>query len=188
MIFIIGILVVLLTIGWYLEKFLIKKNWSNPFLNTFYIFNMIFSSPFNVLFGVIVTSFIGIILALYQFDIVNPSNTNITKLINPPIAGIITLSIITIILFIVLTIFSGITVYRIWADDKGIKGYKNLLEFSKRFIFRIPLLIVTLGFFLPNLMMGEITSLSYEIMVHGLYVIPIFMLITKKINFRIKNN
>ncbi|WP_301347923.1 hypothetical protein [Aliarcobacter butzleri] len=78
--------------------------------------------------------------------------------------------------------------YRIWADDKGIKGYKNLLEFSKRFIFRIPLLIVTLGFFLPNLMMGEITSLSYEIMVHGLYVIPIFMLITKKINFRIKNN
>ncbi|WP_141050639.1 hypothetical protein [Aliarcobacter cryaerophilus] len=63
----IGVLLVLLTMGWYLEKFLIKKNWSNPFLNIFYIFNMIFSSPFNILFGVIVTSFIGIILALYQF-------------------------------------------------------------------------------------------------------------------------
>lgn len=72
-------------------------------------------------------------------DIVNPSNTNITKLINPPIAGVITFSIITTILFIVLTIFSAITVYRIWADDKEIKDYKNLLEFSKRFIFRIPL-------------------------------------------------
>ena len=117
-------------------------------------------------------------------DIVNPSNTNITKLINPPIAGVITFSIITTILFIVLTIFSAITVYRIWADDKEIKDYKNLLEFSKRFIFRIPLLIVTLGFFLPNLMMGKITSLSYEIMIHGLYVVPIFMLIIKKINFR----
>ena len=180
----IGVLLVLLTMGWYLEKFLIKKNWSNPFLNIFYIFNMIFSSPFNILFGVIVTSFIGIILALYQFDIVNPSNTNITKLINPPIAGVITFSIITTILFIVLTIFSAITVYRIWADDKEIKDYKNLLEFSKRFIFRIPLLIVTLGFFLPNLMMGKITSLSYKIMIHGLYVVPIFMLIIKKINFR----
>ena len=68
----IGVFLVLLTMGWYLEKFLIKKNWSNQFLNIFYIFNMIFSSPFNILFGVIVTSFIGIILALYQFDIVNP--------------------------------------------------------------------------------------------------------------------
>ena len=74
--------------------------------------------------------------------------------------------------------------YRIWADDKEIKDYKNLLEFSKRFIFRIPLLIVTLGFFLPNLMMGKIASLSYEIMIHGLYVVPIFTLIIKKINFR----
>ena len=117
-------------------------------------------------------------------DIVNPSNTNITKLINPPIAGVITFSIITTILFIVLTIFSAITVYRIWADDKEIKDYKNLLEFSKRFIFRIPILIVTLGFFLPNLMMGKIASLSYEIMIHGLYVVPIFTLIIKKINFR----
>ncbi len=31
----IGVLLVLLTMGWYLEKFLIKKNWSNQFLNIF---------------------------------------------------------------------------------------------------------------------------------------------------------
>ena len=72
----IGVLLVLLTMGWYLEKFLIKKNWSNPFLNIFYIFNMIFSSPFNVVFGIFMTFFIGVILALYQIDITNPSNTN----------------------------------------------------------------------------------------------------------------
>ena len=179
--FIIGILAVLLTIGWYLEKFLIKKNWSNPFLNTFYIFNMIFSSPFNVVFGIFKTFFIGAILALYQIDITNPSNTN--KHLGS-LVGVITLSTTTILLFIVFTIFSGITAYRIWADDKKIEGYLNLLEFSKNFTFRIPLLIVTLGFFLPNFMMGRITSLCYEIMIHGLYVIPIFMLITKRINFR----
>ena len=177
----IGVLLVLLTMGWYLEKFLIKKNWSNPFLNIFYIFNMIFSSPFNVVFGIFMTFFIGVILALYQIDITNPSNTN--KHLGS-LVGVITLSTTTILLFIVLTIFSAITVYRIWADDKEIKDYKNLLEFSKRFIFRIPLLIVTLGFFLPNLMMGKIASLSYEIMIHGLYVVPIFTLIIKKINFR----
>lgn len=177
----IGVLLVLLTMGWYLEKFLIKKNWSNPFLNIFYIFNMIFSSPFNVVFGIFMTFFIGVILALYQIDITNPSNTN--KHLGS-LVGVITLSTTTILLFIVFTIFSGITAYRIWADDKEIKDYKNLLEFSKRFIFRIPLLIVTLGFFLPNLMMGKIASLSYEIMIHGLYVVPIFTLIIKKINFR----
>jgi hypothetical protein len=64
----IGVLLVLLTMGWYLEKFLIKKNWSNPFLNIFYIFNMIFSSPFNVVFGIFMTFFIGVILAHHQID------------------------------------------------------------------------------------------------------------------------
>ena len=177
----IGVLLVLLTMGWYLEKFLIKKNWSNPFLNIFYIFNMIFSSPFNVVFGIFMTFFIGVILALYQIDITNPSNTN--KHLGS-LVGVITLSTTTILLFIVFTIFSGITAYRIWADDKKIEGYLNLLEFSKIFTFRIPLLIVTLGLFLPNLMMGKITSLCYEIMIHGLYVVPIFTLIIKKINFR----
>mgnify|MGYP006869478102 FL=1 len=110
-----------------------------------------------------------------------PSNTN--KHLGS-LVGVITLSTTTILLFIVFTIFSGITAYRIWADDKKIEGYLNLLEFSKIFTFRIPLLIVTLGLFLPNLMMGRITSLCYEIMIHGLYVVPIFTLIIKKINFR----
>ncbi|WP_419677920.1 hypothetical protein ACN2EN_11535 [Aliarcobacter lanthieri] len=129
------------------------------------------------------TFFIGVILALYQIDIINPSNTN--KHLDS-LAEVITLSTTTILLFIVFTIFSGITAYRIWADDKNIKGYQNLLEFSKKFTFRTPLLIVSLGLFLPNLMMGEISSLSYEIMIHGLYIVPIFMLIKKSIRFKIK--
>ncbi len=180
--FIIGILLVLLAIGWYLEKFLIKKNWSNPFLNTFYIFNMIFSSPFNVVFGIFMTFFIGAILALYQIDIGNSSsgNKHLDILIE-----VIMLSTTSIVLFVVFTIFSALVSYIIWIDRERLKiNYQSLIEFSKIFAFRIPLLIVTLGLFLPNLMMGRITSLCYEIMIHGLYVIPIFMLITKKINFR----
>ena len=97
---------------------------------------MIFSSPFNVVFGIFMTFFIGVILALYQIDITNPSNTN--KHLGS-LVGVITLSTTTILLFIVFTIFSGITAYRIWADDKKIEGYLNLLEFSKIFTFRIPL-------------------------------------------------
>ncbi|MEV9498878.1 hypothetical protein [Aliarcobacter butzleri] len=184
--FIIGILAVLLTIGWYLEKFLIKKNWSNPFLNIFYIFNMIFSSPFNVIFGIIMTFFIGAILALYQIDIDNSNsgNKHLDLLVE-----VIILSITSIVLFVVFTIFSALVSYIIWIDRERLKiNYQSLIKFSKVFAFRIPLLIVTLGLFLPNLMMGKITFLCYEIMIHGLYVIPIFMLITKKINFRIKNN
>ncbi|MCR8709873.1 hypothetical protein [Aliarcobacter butzleri] len=184
--FIIGILLVLLAIGWYLEKFLIKKNWSNPFLNTFYIFNMIFSSPFNVIFGIIMTFFIGAILALYQIDIGNSSsgNKHLDLLVE-----VIMLSTTSIVLFVVFTIFSALVSYILWIDRERLKiNYQSLIEFSKIFAFRIPLLIVTLGLFLPNLMMGRITSLCYEIMIHGLYVIPIFMLITKKINFRIKND
>lgn len=180
--FIIGILLVLLAIGWYLEKFLIKKNWSNPFINIFYIFNMIFSSPFNVIFGIIMTFFIGAILALYQIDIGNSSsgNKHLDILIE-----VIMLSTTSIVLFVVFTIFSALVSYIIWIDRERLKiNYQSLIKFSKIFAFRIPLLIVTLGFFLPNFMMGRITSLSYEIMIHGLYVIPIFMLITKKINFR----
>ncbi|RXI37036.1 hypothetical protein CRU99_12725 [Malaciobacter mytili] len=180
MIIIDGLLIILLIIGQYLGNFLKKKNWSNPFLNIFYILNMIFSSPFNVMFGVFTSSFIGIILALYQFDITNSSNMNI-KLIDPPIATTITLSITTIVLFIILTIFSGLTAYYIWAhDERKIKGYKSLLEFSKIFTFRIPLLIITLGLCLPNFREGEVTSLSYWMMIHGLYVVPIFMLVIKK--------
>lgn len=180
MIIIDGLLLVLLMVGWYLEKFLKEKEWSNPFLNIFYIFNMIFSSPFNVLFGIFTSSFIGIILALYQFDIVNSSNN--IKNVYPPIAAVITFSTITIVLFIILTLLSGLSVYCIWASDKRrIKNYQSLLEFSKIFTFRMPLLIVTLGLCLPNLRLGEVTSLSYWIMIHGLYVVPIFMLVTKKI-------
>lgn len=181
--FIIGILLVLLAIGWYLEKFLIKKNWSNPFLNTFYIFNMIFSSPFiNVIFGIIMTFFIGAILALYQIDIGNSSsgNKHLDLLVE-----VIILSTTSIVLFVVFTIFSALVSYILWIDRGRLKiNYQSLIEFSKIFAFRISLLIVTLGLFLPNFMMGRITSLCYEIMIHGLYVIPIFMLITKKINFR----
>ncbi|MCG3663113.1 hypothetical protein L5F37_06840 [Aliarcobacter butzleri] len=184
--FIIGILLVLLAIGWYLEKFLIKKNWSNPFLNTFYIFNMIFSSPFNVIFGIIIIFFIGAILALYQIDIGNSSsgNKHLDLLVE-----VIMLSTTSIVLFVVFTIFSALVSYILWIDRERLKiNYQSLIEFSKIFAFRIPLLIVTLGLFLPNLMMGKITSLCYEIMIHGLYIVPIFMLITKKINFWIKNN
>ena len=178
----IGVLLVLLTMGWYLEKFLIKKNWSNPFLNIFYIFNMIFSSPFNVVFGIFMTFFIGVILALYQIDIGNSNsgNKHLDLLVE-----VIILSITSIVLFVVFTIFSALVSYIIWIDRERLKiNYQSLLEFSKIFTFRIPLLIVTLGLFLPNLMMGKITSLSYEIMIHGLYVVPIFTLIIKKINFR----
>lgn len=180
--FVIGILLVLLAIGSYLEKFLIKKNWSNPFINIFYIFNMIFSSPFNVIFGIIMTFFIGAILALYQIDIGNSSsgNKHLDILIE-----VIMLSTTSIVLFVVFTIFSALVSYIIWIDRERLKiNYQSLIKFSKIFAFRIPLLIVTLGFFLPNFMIGRITSLCYEIMIHGLYVIPIFMLITKKINFR----
>lgn len=185
MIIIDGLLIVLLMLGWYLEKFLKEKEWSNPFLNTFYIFNMMFSSPFSVIFGIFMSSFVGIILSLYQFNIVNSSNMN-RHHIDPQIAGVITLSTTTTILFIILTVFSALVIYAFWADAKRLKivNYQNLLEFSKIFTFRIPLLIITLGLFLPNCMVGKITSLSYWIMIHGLYVVPIFMLVIKKIMFR----
>ncbi|WP_418179569.1 hypothetical protein ACNSOO_02700 [Aliarcobacter lanthieri] len=63
------------------------------------------------------TFFIGVILALYQIDIINPSNTN--KHLDS-LAEVITLSTTTILLFIVFTIFSGITAYGILADNKNI--------------------------------------------------------------------
>lgn len=138
--FIIGILLVLLAIGWYLEKFLIKKNWSNPFINIFYIFNMIFSSPFNVIFGIIMTFFIGAILALYQIDIGNSSsgNKHLDILIE-----VIMLSTTSIVLFVVFTIFSALVSYIIWIDRERLKiNYQSLIEFSKIFAFRIPLLIM----------------------------------------------
>ncbi len=53
-ILVIVFLLFLLLMGLALEWFVIKKHWSNLFLNIFYIFNMIFSSPFNVVFAVFI--------------------------------------------------------------------------------------------------------------------------------------
>ncbi|MDK2083787.1 hypothetical protein PT502_08220 [Aliarcobacter butzleri] len=177
--FIIGILVVLLTIGWYLEKFLIKKNWSNPFLNTFYIFNMIFSSPFNIMFAVFILhySFEYNILNIFdKFSIIFFGITNIY----------------TISLFIGLCTIFSLLIYIIWIFYKGLGiSYQSLVDHSKIFVFRIPLLIITCGFFKPSSDAGTewtIPFLSYLIMMNGLYVVPIFMLYINKINFRIKNN
>jgi len=181
----IGVLLVLLMIGWSLEKFLVQKNWSNPFLNGFYIFNMIFSSPFNVLFATIMTGFIGVILALYEIDIASLLPMHTYKLpihIDPPIVAVITFSIITIVLFIIIAVFSGLMLYIIWTDSKRIKeSYQGLLEYSKKFTFRMPLLMATLGLCLPELGSGSITSFSYKIMLHGLYMVPLFMMLIGKI-------
>lgn len=179
---IIGIFIFfLLLIGLLIEKFLVKKNWSNPFINGFYIFNMIFSSPFNVIVALFILA-----------NLLDNGILNINGYIHGS-SNIISISSITILLFIVLTSLIGLTVYFLWTYFnyyRKIKiNYQSLVYFSKIFIFRIPLLIITLGLSYPD--SGTEWSRTFIlsfIMLSGLYVVPLFMLIfkyliNKKINF-----
>lgn len=173
-ILVIVFLLFLLLMGLALEWFVIKKHWSNLFLNTFYIFNMIFSSPFNVVFAVF------ILYNLYENGILIINERVVTE------TNIISISLTTNILFIIISIFISMIVYLFWTFYKKIKiSYQSLIDYSKIFTFRIPLLIITLGLSQPN---GgsewTIPFFSLLIMVNGLYVVPLFMLFINKINFR----
>jgi len=180
MIIIDGLLLVLLMIGWYLEKFLKEKEWSNPFLNTFYIFNMIFSSPFSVMFAIYTLHllFENKIFEIFEkFSIIYLGLTNIS----------------TISLFLVLNIACSLLIYFVWTFIKNVSiNYQSLLDFSKIFIFQAPLLLIVYGFFVDSTTAGTewtIPFLSYWIMINGLYVVPLFMIAkekmkSQKINFR----
>ncbi|MBF7065315.1 hypothetical protein [Aliarcobacter butzleri] len=98
--FVIVFLLFLLLMGLALEWFVIKEYWSNLFLNTFYIFNMIFSSPFNVVFSVY------ILYNLYENSIVLITHEKVVTETN-----IISISLTTNILFIIISIFISMIVY-----------------------------------------------------------------------------
>lgn len=174
-ILVIVFLLFLLLMGLALEWFVIKKHWSNLFLNIFYIFNMIFSSPFNVVFAVF------ILYNLYENSIVLITHEKVVTETN-----IISISLTTNILFIIISIFISIIVYLLWTFYKKIKiSYQSLIDYSKIFTFRIPLLIITFGLFQPDIgSKYTVPFISLLIMVNGLYVVPLFMLFINKINFR----
>lgn len=156
----IGILIFLLLTGILVERFLQKKNWSNPFINTFYIFNMIFSSPFNIIVGIYIMILIGAETELYR---IYYSSTTIT-------------------ISVIVAVLVALTAYFLWTrNGVTIKiSYKSLVEFSKIFMFRIPLLLITLGFFPALCYQDKITiAYSFKIMEHGVYVVPLFMLVRK---------
>jgi len=174
------VVILLLWLGLSLENFLVQKNWSNPFLNGFYIFSMIFSSPMNVMFAVFILEYLfeyRILNIFDRFGIVFDGITNIA----------------TISLFIALCTFLSLFIYILWIYYHGFKiSYQSLLDFSRMFIFRAPLLILTCGYFKPSADAGTdwtVPFLSHLTMMNGLYLVPLLMIMRKirEINFRKKN-
>jgi hypothetical protein len=172
------VIVLLLCLGLAFETFLVQKKWSNSFLNSFCIFNMIFSSPINVMLSVYTLHY------LFEYRILS-----IFGQLNINFYDGITNSV-TILLFILLCICINLIVYIVWVLYRGFKiSFQSLHDFSKIFIFRAPLLILTFGHFKPSIDAGTdftVPFLSHLTMMHGLYIVPLFIVLRKirEINYK----